>query len=132
MFLLNRQGRGDFSFSRFLAPVTLATLAVATVAVLLFTGCTTTTARRRRFERRRDFRRFADKLTDTGIAGTPIYFRFYSAAAGWLADRWPDKLRIDWDGFDNTDALEPYLPLLGSYGESAALENLSLDQRLYT
>ncbi len=80
-----------------------------------------------RFERRRDLREFAEKLTDSGIAGTPTRFTFYAAMAGWLVDHWPGQLQIDWAGFENIDRFEPYLTLLASYSETPALDSLALE-----
>ena len=40
-----------------------------------------------RFDQRRDLRRHADELSNSGIAGTRINFRFYAGTARWLADR---------------------------------------------
>ncbi len=82
-----------------------------------------------RFDRRRDLRRFAQELADTGIAGTSTHFTFYAAMASWLVDHWPDQLRIDWEEFENVDQFEPYLTLLASYSETPALDMLALDVR---
>ncbi len=79
------------------------------------------------FQRRRDFRRCVEELADTGIAGTPINFSYYSATAAWLANRWPGQLQVDWEAFENVDALEPYLSLLATYSESVALDNVGLE-----
>lgn len=76
---------------------------------------------------RPDFRRHAADLADTGIAGTPIYFSFYSAAALWLTERWPAHLQIDWDAFENIDTLEPLLPMLATDSEIPALDSITLD-----
>src|SRR5258708_26638835 len=50
-----------------------------------------------RFERRADLRRHRARLADSGIAGTAIHYRFFAETMSWLADRWPESLRIDWD-----------------------------------
>ena len=80
-----------------------------------------------RFQRRRDCKRYAEQLADTGIAGAPISFSFYAATAAWLADRWPSQLQIDWEAFDNVDSFEPYLDLLATYSETAALDNVPME-----
>jgi hypothetical protein len=80
-----------------------------------------------RFQRRRDVKRYAQQLADTGIAGSPIRFSYYSATAGWLADRWPGQLQIDWEAFDDIDSFAAYLSLLATYSETAALDNVSLE-----
>ena len=48
------------------------------------------------FSARRDLRRSAEALADSGIAGTPIRYRFFWPMARWLARRYPALLRIDW------------------------------------
>ncbi len=80
-----------------------------------------------RFDQRRDLKRHAEELTSTGIAGTSICFRFYAATALWLADRWPNQLRIDWEEFENAESLEPYLNLMASYSELPGLESVAME-----
>jgi hypothetical protein len=80
-----------------------------------------------RFDQRSDLKRRADELTNTGIAGTPINFRFYAVTAQWLADRWPDQLHIDWEDFENAEKLERYLTLLATYSEMLGLESISME-----
>jgi hypothetical protein len=74
------------------------------------------------FARRADLRRHAGSLGDSGIAGTEIRYAFYWSTARWLARRWPDRLSIDWDAFEHTEALDPLLALLVPPGESLALD----------
>src|SRR5690606_4342510 len=69
------------------------------------------------FDQRRDLKRHAEELANTGIAGTPIHFQFFAVTALWLAERWPDRIRIDWEEFENAELLEPYLELMASYSE---------------
>ena len=83
----------------------------------------------RRFASRRDVRRHADALENSGIAGTAIRDRFYSPVALWLAAAWPDRLFVDWDAFEHTDELENLLPLLATYSESPGLDDLDLSPR---
>lgn len=79
------------------------------------------------FEQRRDLKRHADELASTGIAGTPIYFSFYAVSAQWLADRWPDRLHIDWEEFDKRETLESYLYLLASYSETPGIDYIEME-----
>ena len=51
------------------------------------------------FEERPDLRRHAEELVNTGVAGTPIDYRFYWFTAAWLARRFPDELAVDWESF---------------------------------
>ncbi len=80
-----------------------------------------------RFDRRRDLKRHASRLTNSGLAGTSIQFSFYAVTARWLADRWPDQLELDWDAFDKVATLERYLNHLASYAETSGLESLDLE-----
>ena len=77
------------------------------------------------FARRADVRRFRRALADSGIAGTEIRFPFFWFTARWLARRWPDRLRVDWNGYEKLDEFEPLLPLLLPYAESVALDELT-------
>ena len=77
-----------------------------------------------RFEHRPDVKRHADELTNTGIAGTAINFRFYAVTAQWLADRWPKQIHVDWEDFDNAEMFEPFLNLMASYSELPGLESI--------
>src|SRR5690606_32295648 len=47
-----------------------------------------------RFDARRDLCELAEDLADSGIAGTPIDYRFYAEMARWLAQHWPTRLRV--------------------------------------
>jgi len=79
------------------------------------------------FVDRTDLRRFRDELIDTGIAGTRIYFSVFYVTACWLARRWPGRLRIDWEEFENADDLVDILHLLVPYAETPAVDNVTLD-----
>ena len=74
------------------------------------------------FDRRPDLRRFSEKLLDTGIAGTPIYYAFYWPMAEWLVERWPDQLSVDWEMFEKSDRLKDLLSVLVTYSETPALD----------
>ncbi len=75
-----------------------------------------------RFSARRDLRRHADALADSGIAGTRIAYPFFKGTAEWLARRWPGRLRVDWKAFDRSDRLEAVLHLLAHYSETPGLD----------
>src|SRR5205814_236901 len=85
--------------------------------------------RLRGFAARRDLVRFAAALADSGIAGTAIRFRFFSRMARWLGRRWPDRLAIDWNAFDDPALLETLLPLLAHPAEAPGLDEYDLGLR---
>src|SRR5262245_25602384 len=76
------------------------------------------------FARRRDLRRSAAELAETGIAGTELRYPYFADTAAWLARRHPRELGIDWELVD--DPLEQRvldrLDLLLAYGESLGLD----------
>ena len=74
------------------------------------------------FDKRADLRRFADKLLDTGIAGTPMYYSFYWPMAKWLVEHWPDRVSVDWEMFEKSDRLKDLLSVLMTYSETPALD----------
>ncbi|HKC13335.1 MAG TPA: hypothetical protein VKI41_14990, partial [Vicinamibacteria bacterium] len=82
-----------------------------------------------RFEGRPDLRRHHRNLTDTGIAGTSIHYRFFAPTASWLVRRWGDRMTIDWARFRNQDRLEAFLPLLALYAESPGLDEIAFTAR---
>jgi hypothetical protein len=77
-----------------------------------------------RFAGRADLRQARDALTDSGIAGTPIRYRFFWSTVRWLARRWPDRIEIDRSEGDVADKLTAVLPLLVTWAEAAALKQL--------
>ena len=81
------------------------------------------------FARRADLRRHAGALADSGIAGTAIRFRFFSPTAQWLARRWPDRLRVDWEDFENDGDLGDLLPLLAHASEQPGLDEFEFEVR---
>ena len=83
----------------------------------------------RGFAARGDLRRHAEKLVDSGIAGTAIRYAFYADTARWLARRWPASVAIDWPRFERADRLEELLPLLAHPAEIPALDELALPAR---
>jgi hypothetical protein len=81
------------------------------------------------FDSRRDLRRFKKELIDLGIEGTEIRYEFYVGMAQWLARRWPDRLHIDWEEFENAETLEKILPLLALYNETPGLDEFGYEAR---
>jgi hypothetical protein len=79
------------------------------------------------FVDRKDLKRFAGELADTGIVGTNIRFRFYFATARWLAEHCGGALHIDWQQFDAADRLSKQLQFLALFSERAALEQFMYD-----
>ncbi|HKQ61291.1 MAG TPA: hypothetical protein VJS92_08355 [Candidatus Polarisedimenticolaceae bacterium] len=79
-----------------------------------------------KFARRRDLAAHRAALADSGIAGTEIRDRFYLPSAEWLARRWPARLRVDWERFEWRERLEPFLPLLALFPETAGLDEWDL------
>jgi hypothetical protein len=81
------------------------------------------------FHRRRDVRRHAEALADSGIAGTPIRYRFFWPMARWLASRYPRLLTIDWDEGEFEGRLAAALPFLVTQAEAEALRRAALPAR---
>jgi len=81
------------------------------------------------FPQRADLKRQRAKLSDSGIAGTAIHYRFYAETAAWLAGRHGAHLTVDWPELTNADELENSLPLLASYAETPALDQLAFSVR---
>ncbi len=79
-----------------------------------------------RFSGRADLRRAREALSDSGIAGTPIRYRFFWSTLRWLARRWPDRIEIDRSESEVADKLALILPLLVTWAEAAALKELEL------
>ncbi|NOT33003.1 MAG: hypothetical protein HOP12_02410, partial [Candidatus Eisenbacteria bacterium] len=68
-------------------------------------------------------------LTNSGIRGTAIEFRFFAPTARWLAERWPERLRVVWDEFENDERLAALLPLFAHAAESPALDEYDFGGR---
>ena len=81
------------------------------------------------FARRADLARHRAALADSGVAGTDVRFRFFAATALRLAQRWPERLRYDWDAWDDPARLEELLPLLAVHGETPGLDEYDLGLR---
>jgi len=81
------------------------------------------------FESRADVRHHGEALASSGIAGTPTDYRFFWPMARWLASRWPEQLKIDWDEFERADQLEALLGLLALPAEMPGLDEFSYPVR---
>ncbi|MBM3345965.1 MAG: hypothetical protein FJY55_05635 [Betaproteobacteria bacterium] len=73
------------------------------------------------FASRFDLRRHRIALTDSGIAGTRLRYRYYWPTARRLAARWPAQLEVDWDALDEPVMLAGALPLIMTPIEAAWL-----------
>jgi hypothetical protein len=78
------------------------------------------------FARRADLRAHRAALADSGIAGTPIHYRFFAGQASWLAQNWPDHLRLDRSDSDAQARIARALPPLLTAAEAQALFELKL------
>jgi hypothetical protein len=81
------------------------------------------------FHRRPDVLRQAELLADSGIAGTPIHYRFFWPMARWLASRYPKLLTIDWTESEFAGRLAAALPLMVTPAEASALQRAELPAR---
>ncbi|HEX9800803.1 MAG TPA: hypothetical protein VGC00_11615 [Thermoanaerobaculia bacterium] len=82
-----------------------------------------------RFGRRADLRRCRRALADSGIAGCDIAYPFFYATAVRLAERYPDRLRVDWPAWEARGELEDLLHLLLPYSESPMVDEESRSPR---
>ena len=73
------------------------------------------------FHLRPDLRRHRAALSDTGIAGTAITYRFFWSTAQWLARRWPERFQLDRSDIEPAERVRAALPLLVTPAESAWL-----------
>ena len=78
------------------------------------------------FDRRSDLRAHRHTLADSGIAGTALHYRFFAGQAQWLAQRWPDKLRLDRSEPGADERIARALPPLVTPAEASALIELKL------
>jgi len=82
------------------------------------------------FADREDLQINRQELVNSGIAGTDIEYPFFWFTLGWIADRWPDRLRIDWKAIGRRKALlDKRLPMLMPYCETLALEEATMTTR---
>ncbi len=75
-----------------------------------------------RFGERRDLRRFRDELANSGLEGTAVHYEFFMQMAQWVAERWPDRLSIDWEEYGDGEPIEKILSMLTLYPETAGLD----------
>jgi hypothetical protein len=78
------------------------------------------------FARRQDLRAQREALEHTGIAGTAIWFPFFYPTVRWIAQRWPDALRLDRNDTVAEESIAKALPALLSPLESHALREAHL------
>jgi hypothetical protein len=83
----------------------------------------------RRFAARADLAALGPRLAGSGVAGTPIPFRFFAPTALRLATHWPARLRYDWREWDDASRLEELLPLLAAEAEIPGLDEWDLGVR---
>jgi hypothetical protein len=83
------------------------------------------------FGRRKDLRRFARRLENSGIAGTNIRYHFFQATAAALAERHPTQLFVDWKTWAQKDELPTWLPLLVPYSEAALIDEHDMAPRAW-
>lgn len=78
------------------------------------------------FAQRADLRAQHHALAGSGIAGTAIRFRFFAGQALWLAQRWPQQLRLDRSDGDAEARIARALPPLLTHTEAVAVRELDL------
>jgi hypothetical protein len=78
------------------------------------------------FERRADLLAHRDALAFSGIAGTVIWFPFFYPTARWIAQRWPDALRLDRNDTVADESIGKLLPALVTPLETHALREAHL------
>jgi hypothetical protein len=83
------------------------------------------------FARRADLRRFRAALESSGIAGTDVRYPFFADTARWLAARFPARLEVDWEAFDedHRTLLEERIGLATHPAESPLVDEGALDAR---
>ncbi len=81
------------------------------------------------FGARRDLRRHRAALQDSGVEGTEIRYLFFAQMAQWVAQRWGDRLHIDWDEVGDGAQLEKILHLLALYSETPGLDEFGFSAR---
>jgi len=78
------------------------------------------------FDRRADLRAHRIALADSGIAGTATHYRFFAGQAQWLAQRWPNQLRLDRSAPGADERIANALAPLVTPVEASALVELKL------
>ncbi len=84
-----------------------------------------------RFGSRSDLRRHAAALEDSGIAGTATVYPFFMEMAGWLVDRWPDRVTVAWEQMDDTEWFENALDLMALPAEVPGLDEYAWPLRTW-
>jgi hypothetical protein len=79
-----------------------------------------------RFDRRADLRAHRDELVNSGIAGTPIRYPFFYPTACWLAQHWPNRLKLDRSDGVAGDSIASVLPALLTPIEAHAVREARL------
>jgi len=78
------------------------------------------------FARRHDLRAHRDALAHSGIAGTLMWFPFFYPTARWIAQGWPDALRLDRTDTVAEESIAKALPGLMTPIENHALREAHL------
>jgi hypothetical protein len=78
------------------------------------------------FGRRADLRAHRDALAYSGIVGTVIWFPFFYPTARWIAQRWPNALRLDRNDTVADESIGKLLPALVTPLEAHALREAHL------
>ncbi len=85
------------------------------------------------FAARSDLHRARAALVNSGLAGCDIRYHFFAAMAGWLADRWPERLKIDWsemhDRARHDERLDKVLSLITTCAESPGIDDWDFGPR---
>ncbi|MFT5351049.1 MAG: hypothetical protein ACI9MF_001870, partial [Gammaproteobacteria bacterium] len=81
------------------------------------------------FSSRSDLRKYRNELASSGIAGTPIDYRFFYPMAVWLSSHWGEYLHIDWPEIEEPEKLMEIIPLLVSLGESSLFDDFDFSSK---
>jgi hypothetical protein len=81
------------------------------------------------FSSRSDLRKHKNELASSGIAGTPIDYRFFYPMAVWLTKHWGQDLHIDWQEFEDPEKLMAIIPLLTSPAESSQFDDFEFSAK---
>ena len=83
------------------------------------------------FGNRIDLQRVRKQLVGSGIAGTDIVYLFKYLTALWLAERWPDRLRIEWPLVEDEARLTQALITLALPAEVPGLDEAPREGRAW-
>ncbi|MDQ5873470.1 MAG: hypothetical protein M3547_14835, partial [Acidobacteriota bacterium] len=67
-----------------------------------------------------------DRPETSGVAGTTITTTYSSEVVRWLADRFPRRVRLDWEGYEGADRLRALFPRFLPLLEEEALEDANV------